>query len=147
MEGRKIQWLVIVIMVMVFEGCSFENPPVPPLNKVIEGSWEPTVYMTDPLAGWKEINSLTGRAEVTITDRSIVIHQYDRYNESKYISYELEIASFGQDTLRTGDWITDPWRVFEANEALYRRDETDHDGSIWLQSGMHQIIMDKMKHD
>lgn len=135
-----IQFLALIAGILI-GACSPEDPVTPSLEKIISGKWQPTSYLVDPLAGWKEPSNKT---EVTITSESIVIVRYDRYDDSKYLVYELEIESFRNDTIRTGEWKTEPWKVFEANKKLYRRDKTDHDNSIWLQNGSHHIIMKKI---
>jgi len=143
-KNRKIQWLAPVIIIMVVLGaCTSEDPPTLPLSQVIVGTWQPKSFLADPLVGWREINESNGLTEVSITNDAIIITQYSRYDESTFITYELEIASFENDTLRTGSWKTDPWRALEANERLFRRDKTDHDNSVWIQCGVHHMILEK----
>lgn len=140
----KFKWLAIVIIV-ILGACTTEEAPVPPLSESIIGTWEPDVYLADPLVGWREFNSMKGPVEMSITREAIIITQFDQYDESNNIVYELEITTFEQDTLRTGSWKSEPWVVFQADHKIYRRDDTQHDNSIWMQCGMHQIILNKMK--
>ena len=129
---------------IVMGACNTEEPPALPLSQTIVGTWQPKSYIADPLLGWREINTSNGLTEVSITNDAIVITQYGRYDESSYLTYELEIASFENDTIRTGAWKTDPWKALEANERLFRRDETDNDNSVWIQCGIHHMILEKM---
>lgn len=144
MKSKKIKWLALAVMIMVvMEACNSEDNPTLPLSQVIIGTWQPKSYISDHLLGWRDINDSNGLTEISITNDAIIITQYGRYDETAYLTYELEIASFENDTIRTGSWKTDPWKALEPNERLFRRDETDNDNSVWIQCGVHHIILEK----
>ena len=143
MKGRIIQWLALII-VSIMTSCSSEEPECLPFDKIIMGTWQLDSYLTDPVAGWKAQDS-KGLVQVAVTSSAIIITQFSRYKESESVTFELEITSMRQDTIRTGDWKSEPWYVFEANNRLFRRDNSDNDGSIWIQSGSHHLILDKMR--
>ena len=145
MRDKRIQWLALVL-VFFTEACSPEEPAYLPLDKIIMGNWQLDSYLTDPLVGWREQGS-SGLVHVAVNSNTIVITQFSRYKDSESQTYELEITSMNQDTIRTGDWKTVPWHVFEANKRLFRRDNSDNDGSIWIQSGSHHIILDRIDED
>ena len=146
-KGRKIQWLALSFLVtLLFNACSVEDAPTLSLKDILVGKkWRVDTYLVDPLAGWKDQDIARGFAEIEVTSNLIIITQHSRYNDVEPYVCELAIASFEQDTLRTGEWMKESWHALEANKKIFRRDNTDNDGSIWIQSGDYQLILESIK--